>query len=91
MKLGMTQCRSTIKEELIPRAVAWYTGAAVQGDDDDEEDDEFEEGDEDDGDDEESDDEVRACSRCTPPAPRACRIRVACCQSPQCHLLQSLP
>lgn len=74
VKHGATQCRSTIKEELIPRAVAWYTGAAVQGDDDDEEDDEFEEGDVDDEDDEEDEDEVRRCSRCTLPALRVCRM-----------------
>ena len=56
----VAHCRSTIKDELIPRAVAWYTGAAVQGDDDSEEDDDcIEEGDEEEeGDDE---DEVRTC------------------------------
>lgn len=50
---------NTIKEDLIPRAVAWYTGAAVQGDDedDDEFEDEDEEDDEDEDDDEDDDDD----------------------------------
>ena len=42
-------CRSTIRDKIIPHAVSWFTGEAVQGDefedigDDDEEDDENEE------------------------------------------------
>jgi nucleosome assembly protein 1-like 1 len=58
-------CRSTIRDKIIPHAVSWFTGEAVQGDefedigDDDEEDDENDEDDEDedDDDDEEDDDE----------------------------------
>ena len=55
--------RSTIKDKIIPHAVSWYTGEALQGeefeDDDDEEDeeDEDEEEDEDDDDDEDEDEE----------------------------------
>ena len=52
-------CREIIKEQLIPRAVAWYTGAAVQElhdeedfDDDDDGEDDDEEEDEDDEEDE---------------------------------------
>ena len=59
--------RSTIKETLIPRAVAWYTGAAVQGDDEDD-DDEYDE--EEGDDDEDEEDEVRACSCCAHEGPR---------------------
>jgi hypothetical protein len=46
---------------LIPRAVAWYTGAAVQelDDEDDDEDDDDEDDDEDDED--EDEEEVRRC------------------------------
>jgi nucleosome assembly protein 1-like 1 len=46
---------AAIREEIIPQAVSWFTGAAVEAGDDDEEEDE--EDDEDDDEDEESDDE----------------------------------
>jgi nucleosome assembly protein 1-like 1 len=52
-------CRSTIRDKIIPHAVSWFTGEAVQGDefedigDDDEEDDENDEDDEDEDDDDE--------------------------------------
>lgn len=54
-------CRSTIRDKIIPHAVSWFTGEAVQGDDEfedieeDAEDDE--EGDEDEDEDEEDDDD----------------------------------
>ena len=44
--------REVIRDELIPNAVSWYTGDAVEDDEDDDEDD-------DDDDDEDDDDEVR--------------------------------
>ena len=50
-------CRELIKDRLIPRAVAWYTGAAVQELDDDEDDDEDDDDEEDDDDDEDEDEE----------------------------------
>lgn len=61
-------CRSTIRDKIIPHAVSWFTGEAVQGedfediegeddDDDDEEDDEDDEEDEDEEEDEDDDDE----------------------------------
>jgi nucleosome assembly protein 1-like 1 len=46
---------AAIREEIIPQAVSWFTGAAVEAGDDDEEEDE--EDDEEDDEDEESDDE----------------------------------
>lgn len=59
-------CRSTIREKIIPHAVSWFTGEAVQGDDfddvegdddDDDEDGEDEEEDEEDDEDEDEEDE----------------------------------
>lgn len=56
--------RSTIRDKIIPHAVSWYTGEAVQDDEfealveeDDEEDDDEEDDDEDEEDDDEDDDE----------------------------------
>lgn len=55
-------CRETIREKLIPHAVSWYTGEAIEqeefGDEDDDEDDEDDEEEDDDEDDEDEDDEV---------------------------------
>ncbi|CAA7410016.1 unnamed protein product [Spirodela intermedia] len=55
---------STIRDKIIPHAVSWFTGEAVQGDEfeigdeeDDEDEDDDEDGDEEDDDDEEEDDE----------------------------------
>ncbi|KAK8547246.1 hypothetical protein V6N13_097962 [Hibiscus sabdariffa] len=54
---------STIRDKIIPHAVSWFTGEAIQGDeleledDDDDEDDEDEEDEDDDEDDEDDDDE----------------------------------
>ena len=45
--------RSTIKDKIIPHAVSWYTGEALQGEDFEEEEDEEDEEDEDDEEDEE--------------------------------------
>jgi nucleosome assembly protein 1-like 1 len=54
----------TIREKLIPHAVAWYTGEAIEqeefGDEDDDEDDEEDDEDDDDEDDDEEDDEPPA-------------------------------
>lgn len=56
-------CRSTIRDKIIPHAVSWFTGEAVQDDDfqdlmgDDNEDDEDDEEDEDDEDEDDEDDE----------------------------------
>lgn len=55
-------CRSTIKDKIIPHAVSWFTGEAVQDDDElelenDEEEDEEEDEDEEEEDDEDEDDE----------------------------------
>ncbi len=53
-------CRSTIKDKIIPHAVSWFTGEALQGEDledEDEEDNEDDEEDEDEDDDEENEDE----------------------------------
>lgn len=57
-------CRSTIRDKIIPHAVSWFTGEAVQGDelgdieeDDDDEDDEDEEEDEDEDDEEDEDED----------------------------------
>lgn len=55
-------CRSTIRDKIIPHAVSWFTGEAVQADDfegleeEDDEEDEDEE-DEDEEEDEENDDD----------------------------------
>lgn len=60
-------CRSTIRDKIIPHAVSWFTGEAVQGDEfedimedddrDDEDEDEDEEEDDDDDDEDEDEDE----------------------------------
>ena len=58
-------CRSTIKDKIIPHAVSWFTGEAVEGDEleiededeDDEEEEEEEEEEEDDDEDEDEDEE----------------------------------
>lgn len=53
-------CRSTIRDKIIPHAVSWYTGEAIQGDEfGDLDDDDDDEGDidEDEDDDEEEDEE----------------------------------
>ena len=58
--------REAIREKLIPHAVSWYTGDAieVEEDDDDEDEDEDEDDeDEDDDDDGDEDDEVTSLSR----------------------------
>lgn len=57
--------RSTIRDKIIPHAVSWYTGEAVQDDefealvdeDDEDDDDDDDDDDEDDEDDDEDDDE----------------------------------
>ena len=60
--------RTTIRDKIIPHAVSWFTGEAVQGDDfadlgdddeddDDDDDDEEDEEDEDEDEDDEEDDE----------------------------------
>lgn len=46
---------ATLREEVIPQAVAWFTGAAIQADDDEDDDEEGEEEDEEDDDDEDDD------------------------------------
>lgn len=56
--------RSLIKEDLIPRAVAWFTGAAVQEDEDDDDYEDEEGDDEDEEDDDDDDDEVQGCPCC---------------------------
>lgn len=57
--LNLSFCRSTIRDKIIPHAVSWFTGEAIQGDEleieDDDEEDEDIDGDEDD--EEEDDDE----------------------------------
>ena len=64
-------CRSTIRDKIIPHAVSWFTGEAVQDDDfqdlvedddgeedeDDEDDEEDEDGEEEEDDDEDEDEE----------------------------------
>ncbi len=49
--------RDCIREKLIPHAVSWYTGEAIEQDDEDDEDDDEEDDDEDDDNDDEDDDE----------------------------------
>ncbi len=50
---------ATIREEIIPQAVAWFTGAAVEGGDEEEdEDEEGEDGDDDDEEEEDSEEEA---------------------------------
>lgn len=59
----MFSCRSTIRDKIIPHAVSWFTGEAVQGDEfedidgDDDEDDEDEDEDEEEEEDDEDEDE----------------------------------
>lgn len=58
-------CRSTIRDKIIPHAVSWFTGEAIQdedfedmdNDDDDDDNDDDEEDEDDEEDDEEDDDE----------------------------------
>lgn len=56
-------CSSTIRDKIIPHAVSWFTGEAVQGDEfedieeDDDEDDENEDEDEEDDEDDDEDEE----------------------------------
>lgn len=53
-------CRSTIRDKIIPHAVSWFTGEAVQGDefeDIEEDDEDDEEGDEDEDEEDEDDEE----------------------------------
>lgn len=66
-------CRSTIRDKIIPHAVSWFTGEAIQGDefgdleedeeddgeDDEEDDDEEEEDDDDEDEDDEDEHEVK--------------------------------
>jgi len=63
-------CRSTIRDKIIPHAVSWFTGEAVQGDefadigeDDDEEDEDDDEEEEDDEEDEDEDEEEASKTR----------------------------
>ena len=58
----MLLCRSTIRDKIIPHAVSWFTGDAVQGDEfedmgDDEDDEDGEDEDEDEDDEEEEEDD----------------------------------
>ena len=67
------QLGEDIKEKLIPRAIDWFTGEALQfeevdedleeGDFEDEDDDEDDDASEDRDDEEESDEEVRRCNQ----------------------------
>lgn len=55
-------CRSTIRDKIIPHAVSWFTGEAIQEDEfadieDDDEDDDVEEDDDDEEDDEDEEDD----------------------------------
>ena len=66
----MLLCRSTIRDKIIPHAVSWFTGEAVQGDefadigeDDDEEDEDDDEEEEDDEEDEDEDEEEASKTR----------------------------
>jgi len=63
-------CRSTIRDKIIPHAVSWFTGEAVQGDefadigeDDDEEDEDDDEEEEDDEEDEDENEEEASKTR----------------------------
>ncbi len=49
--------RSTIRDKIIPHAVSWFTGEALQGEDLEDEDEEGDEDDEDEDDDEDDEDE----------------------------------
>lgn len=56
-------CSSTIRDKIIPHAVSWFTGEAVQGDDfedidDDEDEEEDDEIDEDEGDEDDDDEDT---------------------------------
>lgn len=57
-------CSSTIRDKIIPHAVSWFTGEAVQGDDfediddDEDEEEEDEEEDEDEGDEDDDDEDT---------------------------------
>jgi hypothetical protein len=68
--LASPLCRETIREKLIPHAVSWYTGEAIEqeefGDEDDDEDDEDDDEDDDDEDDEDDEDEVGQVDGCVP-------------------------
>lgn len=48
---------STIRDKIIPRAVSWFTGEAIETDDDDDDDDEEEDDDDDEDEDEDEDEE----------------------------------
>lgn len=57
-KVVFALCSSTIRDKIIPHAVSWFTGEAVQGDEfEDIEDDDDEDGDDEDEEDEEDEDE----------------------------------
>lgn len=52
-----TLCSSTIRDKIIPHAVSWFTGEAVEGDELEDIEDEDEDGDEDEDEDEDDDEE----------------------------------
>ena len=55
---GFFSCsRSTIRDKIIPHAVSWFTGEALQGEDYEDDDEEGDDDDDEDEDDEEEDDE----------------------------------
>ena len=59
---------AAIREDIIPQAIAWFTGAAIEaGDDDDEEDDEDDEEDDDEEEDDDDDDDEPRSKGKTPP------------------------
>lgn len=58
----LASCSSTIRDKIIPHAVSWFTGEAVEGqefdiDDDDDEDDDSDDEDEDEDEEEDEDDD----------------------------------
>lgn len=61
MPSSIALCRSTIRDKIIPHAVSWFTGEAIQEEeielDDDEDDDDIDEDEDDEGDDDEDEDE----------------------------------
>ena len=67
IRVSLQSCSSTIREKIIPHAVSWFTGEAIEGeefdidnddeDDIDENEDDDEEDDEDEDEDEEDDDD----------------------------------
>lgn len=65
----MIGCSSTIRDKIIPHAVSWFTGEAVQGDelddedDDDDDDNEDEDEDEDDEDDEDEEEQSKSAKK----------------------------